>query len=41
MASSHDIKESQQTYTGFIGAAKWGTVAVMLIAALVVFLITR
>jgi len=41
MASHNDIKGSQQTYASFIGAAKWGTVAVMLIAALVVFLITR
>lgn len=41
MASSNDIKSSQQTYTGFLSAAKWGTIAAILVAALVVFLITR
>jgi len=41
MASSHDIKASQQTYSGFIAAAKWGTLACALVAALVVYLIAR
>ncbi|HET9628294.1 MAG TPA: aa3-type cytochrome c oxidase subunit IV [Novosphingobium sp.] len=41
MASSHDIKSSQQTYSGFLTMAKWGTVACLLVAAVVVFLITR
>jgi hypothetical protein len=41
MASSNDIKSSQQTYTSFISAAKWGSVAVALIAAMVVYLISR
>ena len=41
MASPNDIKGSQQTYSGFINAAKWGTVACALVAALVVYLISR
>jgi len=41
MSSSHDMKSSQQTYTGFLGAAKWGTIAAIAVAVLVVFLITR
>lgn len=41
MSSSNDIKSSQQTYTGFLSMAKWGTIAAMLVAALVIFLITR
>ena len=41
MASSNDIKSSQQTYSSFISAAKWGTVACIVIAAVVVYLISR
>lgn len=41
MASPNDIKASQQTYSGFISAAKWGTIASVLVTALVVYLITR
>ena len=41
MSSSNDIKSSQATYTGFLGMAKWGTIAALLVAALVIFLITR
>lgn len=39
MAGQQDLKSAEQTYSGFLGLMKWGTVAVMAIAALVVFLI--
>lgn len=41
MASGNDIKDARETYSSFISASKWGTVACLLIAAVVVFLITR
>lgn len=39
MASGNNIKAHQATYDGFIGMAKWGTIALALVTALVVFLI--
>ena len=41
MASGNDMKAHQATYAGFINLVKFGTPAVALIAALVIFLITR
>jgi len=41
MASGNDIKAAQQTYGSFISWAKWGTIACAVIAAIVVFAITR
>ena len=41
MAPVHDMKASRQTYEGFIGLFKYGSVAVAIIAALVVFLLTH
>ncbi len=34
------IKDAQQTYAGFIALAKWGSVAVALVACLVIILIS-
>lgn len=39
MAGNQDMKSAEQTYSGFLGLMKWGTVATIAIAALVVFLI--
>lgn len=39
MASGNDMKAAESTYSGFLGMLKWGTIAVVLIAALVVVLI--
>lgn len=36
-----DLKAHEATYTRFIGLFKFGTVACAIIAALVIFLITR
>jgi len=41
MASANNIKAHRETYEGFISLVKFGTPAVCLIAALVIFLITR
>jgi hypothetical protein len=35
MAENGDMKAHEQTYHGFIGLLKWGTVASALVAALV------
>jgi hypothetical protein len=39
--AGNDIKAHEQTYSGFIGWVKTGTIIVALVAALVVFLISR
>ncbi|MBB6124709.1 aa3-type cytochrome c oxidase subunit IV [Sphingobium subterraneum] len=39
MAGQNDIKAAEQTYNGFIGMMKWGTIASLLVGALVVILI--
>lgn len=36
MASGTDIKAATETYNGFIKAATWGTVVVIVIVAIVV-----
>lgn len=41
MTASSDFKAHEETYRGFIGWLKAGTVIVALIAALVIFLISR
>jgi len=38
--ATNDIKSAQQTYTGFVGLVKWGTIASVAVAALVVLLIS-
>jgi len=39
VAGQSDIKSATQTYSGFIAMMKWGTVATIAVAALVVLLI--
>lgn len=41
MASDGNMKSATQTYTGFIAMMKWGTVASVIVAALVVLLIAH
>ncbi len=41
MADGNDLKAHASTYTGFIGLVKFAIVAVALIAAFVVFMITK
>lgn len=40
MASDNNIKAAAQTYGAFVGFVKWGTIACIAIAALVVLLIS-
>jgi hypothetical protein len=39
MAENSEFKVQRQTYDGFIGLLKWGTVASALVVALVVYLL--
>ncbi len=39
MASGNNLKAHQSTYEGFLGLAKWGTIAVVVVVALVIYLI--
>lgn len=39
MAGGNDMKAHVATYEGFLGLAKWGTVACVLVTALVIYLI--
>lgn len=39
MANISDNKAHEQTYSGFIGLLKWGTVATLIVTAIVIFLI--
>ena len=41
MASGNDTKAHESTYTGFIGLVKFSVVAVGLIAAFVIFMISK
>ena len=41
MAGGNDLKAHESTYTGFIGLVKFSIVAVALIAAFVIFMITK
>ena len=39
MASEGNMQEAAQTYEGFIALMKWGTIASVILAAIVVLLI--
>ena len=41
MADDGNIRAHEQTYTGFLSLLKWGTIGVAIIAAFVVFLISK
>lgn len=41
MASGNDMKMANETYGGFIGLVKYGSVVVAMVAAVVIALITR
>ncbi|MBH1991600.1 MAG: aa3-type cytochrome c oxidase subunit IV [Sphingomonadaceae bacterium] len=40
MASDGNMKSATQTYAGFVGVMKWGTIATIAVAVLVVLLIS-
>lgn len=39
LSSEHDIRPAEKTYHGFVGLLKWGTIASIAVAILVVVLI--
>tara|TARA_B110001454_G_scaffold216460_1_gene239766 strand:- start:311 stop:433 length:123 start_codon:yes stop_codon:yes gene_type:complete len=39
MASGNDMKMAEETYSGFIGLVKWGSVITAIVAIIVVLLI--
>lgn len=39
MAGNGDMKVHEQTYGGFLGLLKWGTIASILVVVLVVYLL--
>lgn len=39
MASGNDMKAANETYAGFISMVKWGSIAVAILAAIVVGII--
>lgn len=39
MASGNDLKMAEETYSGFIGLIKWGTILSAIVAVIVVLLI--
>ncbi|RXR28222.1 aa3-type cytochrome c oxidase subunit IV [Sphingobium fluviale] len=39
MASGNDMKMAEETYSGFIGLVKWGTILTAVVAVIVVLLI--
>ena len=41
MADGNDLKAHEGTYTGFLGMAKWSVIAVALVAAFVIFMISK
>lgn len=41
MASGNDMKAANETYGGFVGLVKYGSVVVVVVAAIVIALITR
>ena len=41
MASGNDLKAHESTYTGFVGLVKWSVIATGLVAAFVIFMITK
>jgi hypothetical protein len=40
MASEGNMESATQTYTGFVALVKWGTIASVIVAAIVVLLIS-
>ncbi len=38
--ASNDMKSANDTYAGFVGLVKWGTIASVIVAAIVVLLIS-
>lgn len=40
MASEGNMESATQTYTGFVSLVKWGTIACVIVAAVVVLLIS-
>ena len=40
MASQNDMKMAETTYSGFLTFVKWGTVAAVIVAAIVILLIS-
>jgi hypothetical protein len=41
MADQQDLTEATNTYGGFIGVMKWGTIATVIVTAIVVLLIAN
>ncbi|MFT3968453.1 MAG: aa3-type cytochrome c oxidase subunit IV [Sphingobium sp.] len=41
MNSEQNFRAAQSTYNGFVGLVKWGTIAAVIVTALVVLLIAR
>ena len=41
MASGNDQKAHESTYTGFVGLVKWTIIATGLVAAFVIFMISK
>ena len=41
MASGNDLKAHESTYTGFVGLVTWAIIATGLVAAFVIFMITK
>lgn len=39
MASGNDIKAAEETYAGFVGMVKWGSIVTLIATAIVVVLI--
>ncbi len=39
MASGNDMKMAEETYSGFLGLVKWGTILSAIVAVIVVLLI--
>lgn len=41
MALENNLNAAKKTYGSFLGMVKWGSITVILIAAIVIFLISR
>jgi Bacterial aa3 type cytochrome c oxidase subunit IV len=41
MTGQNDFKAAEQTYAGFLGFMKWGTIASLAVGALVILIIAR
>ncbi|MBK7163399.1 aa3-type cytochrome c oxidase subunit IV [Sphingorhabdus pulchriflava] len=39
MAGNQDIRAASETYTGFLSLLKWGTIAAVIVTAIVVLVI--